>query len=248
LDDDAKGKTFNNLQVLMAKSRAAEAPVAAEVSTTGADRNPIEWIQKHRRPVGAVAIIVLAVAAGAWLTVTAQARKEVAAQQSLNVARAAFDAYNLPAAAAAFQEVIQSYSGTRAAREATLALNQVRLINGQNELAIVSLRDFIGSGPGAVYEVPAAGLLGSALENVNRPGEAAEAFLQAAGGASVDYLRAEYLLSAAAAFRAAGMNQEAEAALRTIIDELPDTPSLTEAKVRLSEVTGGAYSDAPEPL
>jgi TolA-binding protein len=230
----------------MAKSQA-EAPVAAE-TPAGADQNPIEWIQKHRRPVGAVAIVVLAIAAGSWLTVTTQARKELAAQQSLSTARAMFDAYNLPAAAAGFQEVIQGYSGTRAAKEATLALNQVRIINGQNELAIVSLRDFISGGPGAVYEVPGAGLLGAALENVNRPEEAAEAFLEAAEKASVGYLRAEYLLSAGAAFRAAGLIEEAEAAFRTIIDDLSDTPSLTEAKVRLSELTQGAYSDAPEPL
>lgn len=235
----------------MAKSEAIQAQSARTPPTKaseGVPPNPFKWVQQHQRLVSAVGIAVLAVAAGAWLTVTTQQRKEAAGQDAINVARAAFDAYNLPAAAAAFQDVIQSYSGTRAAREANIALNQVRLINGQNELAIVSLRDFIASNPGAVYQVPAAGLVGSALENVNRPSEAADAFLEAAAGAQVDYMKAEYLLAAGRALTAAGRLEEAEQAFRTITDEYAATPSISEATVRLSELVKGEYSDGPEGL
>ena len=235
----------------MAKSEAISAEQAGKPqpqASDGVPPNPFKWVQQHQRLVSAIGIAVLAVAAGAWLTVTTQARKEAAAQVAMNGARAAFDAYNLPAAAAAFQEVIQSYSGTRSAKEASIALNQVRLINGQNELAIVSLRDFIASKPGQVYRVPASGLIGSALENVNRPAEAAEAFLEAAAGAQVDYMKAEYLLAAGRALTAAGQPEEAAAAFRTITDEYPETPSLSEATVRLSELVKGEYSDGPDGL
>ena len=210
--------------------------------------NPFTWVQQHRRLVSALGITVLAVAGGAWLTISTQQRKEAAGQEAMNGARSAFDAYNLPTAAAAFQDVIQRYSGTRAAKEASLALNQVRLINGQNELAIVSLRAFIDGNPGQVYQVPASGLVGSALENVNRPSEAADAFLAAAAGAQVDYIKAEYLLAAGRALIAAGRTEDAERAFRTITDEYSATPSLSEATVRLSELVKGEYSDGPEGL
>jgi tetratricopeptide (TPR) repeat protein len=235
----------------MAKSEALSAQHAEKPqpqASEGVPPNPFKWVQRHQRLVSAVGIAVLAVAAGAWLTITTQQRKEVAAQEAMNGARAAFDAYNLPAAAAAFQEVIQSYSGTRSAKEASIALNQVRLINGQNELAIVSLRDFVDGNPGQVYQVPASGLIGSALENVNRPDEAAEAFLEAAAGAQVGYMKAEYLLAAGRALTAAGRPEEAATAFRTITDEYADTPSLSEATVRLSELVKGGYSDGPEGL
>jgi len=235
----------------MAKSEAITAQRAGKPepqASEGVPPNPFKWVQEHQRLVSAIGIAVLAVAAGAWLTVTTQQRKEVAAQEAMNGARAAFDAYNLPAAAAAFQEVIQSYSGTRSAKEASLALNQVRLINGQNELAIVSLRDFIAGNPGQVYQVPASGLVGSALENVNRPSEAADAFLEAAAGAQVDYMKAEYLLAAGRALLAADRLEEAATAFRTITEEYAATPSLSEATVRLSELVKGGYSDGPEGL
>ena len=237
----------------MAKSEAISAQhagkqVPPQASDDGVPPNPFKWVQQHQRLASAVGIAVLAVAAGVWLTVTTQQRKEAAAQIAMNGARAAFDAFDLPTAAAAFQEVIQNYSGTRSAKEASINLNQVRLINGQNELAIVSLRDFLAGNPGQVYQVPASGLIGSALENVNRPGEAGEAFLAAAAGAQVDYLKAEYLLAAGRALTAAGELDEAEAAFRTITDEYRDTPSLSEATVRLSELVKGEYSDGPEGL
>ena len=235
----------------MAKSETMTAPAAGSVKATSDKHfasDPLNWIRAHRKPLTAGAIILLAIAGGVWLTLTTQQRKEVAGQAALTEARSAFDSYNLPAAAAAFQEIIQGFSGTRAAKEATLALNQVRMINGQNELAIVSLRDFISKSPVPAYQVPASALMGAALENVNRPAEAAAAYLRASTLAEVDYLKADYLLAAGRAFDEAGKTAEAEQAFTTIIDEFPETPSLTEAKVRLSELDGGQYSDAPEPI
>jgi outer membrane protein assembly factor BamD (BamD/ComL family) len=232
----------------MAKSEAKHAGKPPTHASDDAPPDPLKWVREHRRVVSAVGIALLAVAGGAWLTITTQERKEAAGQEAMNGARAAFDAYNLPTAAAAFQDVIQNYSGTRAAKEASIALNQVRLVNGQNELAIVSLRDFIAGNPGQVYQVPASALVGSALENVNRPSEAADAFLAAASGARVDYMKAEYLLAAGRALTAAGRTEEAEQAFRTITDEYAATPSVSEATVRLSELVKGGYSDGPEGL
>ena len=235
--------------LLMAKSEVIPAPPAATTETHSSPAtDPMEWMRKHQRLLTVALIAVAVLVGGVWMTVLTERRKEAAGQVALNVARAAFDAYNLPAAAAAFQEITQAFSGTRAASEAILSLNQVRLVNGQNELAIVALRDFLTTGPGDVYEVPAAALLAAALENVNRPSEAAEAFVLAADGARVGYLKAEYLLSAGRAFMVAGMAEQASQAFQTILEDYPDSPSRTEAAVRLSEIEPGIYSDAPEGL
>jgi tetratricopeptide (TPR) repeat protein len=230
----------------MAKSE--EIPTPEVHSTESAAGDPMVWIRKNQRLVTIALIAVVVIVGGVWLTVVTERRKEAAGQQALNVARAAFDAYNLPTAAAAFQEIIRAFSGTRAADEAVLNLNQVRLINGQNELAIVALRDYLGTGPGDIYEVPAAALLAAALENVNRPEEAAEAFMRAADGARVEYLKAEYLLSAGRAFLAAEADDQAAEAFQTILEDYSETPSRSEAAIRLSEIEPGVYSDAPEGL
>ncbi len=221
---------------------------AAPVDVTEQAQDPMDWIKAHRRLVTGAAVALAVVAGGAWLSVTTAQRKETAAQQALEVARNAFDANNLPGAASEFQRVAQTYAGTRAANEAQIALNQVRMINGQNELAIVSLRELVAANPDPVFAVPAQGLLGAALENVNRPAEAGEAFRRASELARVDYLKAEYLLEAGRAYVAAGQDQKAKEAYEQIVTDYAETPSMTEAQVRLAEVLGGDLSSAPQSL
>ncbi len=79
---------------------------------------------------------------------------------------------NLPLAASELQKVTQTYSGTRSAVEAMLVLNQVRMVNGQTELAVVGLKEFIAKNP--PNGVPGAG--------VRPPGRRAGEHQEAAGG------------------------------------------------------------------
>jgi len=113
------------------------------------------------------------------------------------------------------------------------------MVNGQSELAAVGLREFIQKNPPAKYLAPAYGLMGTALENAKRPAEAADAFRNASKSADLEYLKARYLIDAARAFKAGGKQAEAVAAYRTVIDSFPESPSATEAKVRLAELTDG---------
>jgi TolA-binding protein len=185
----------------------------------------------------AIAAVLLAVVA--WVVWSSERRKEEFAARSLNQARAAAEAGNLPLASSELQRLIDSYRGTDAATEAVITLNQVRLVNGQGELAAVGLREFIQSDPPTKYLAPAYGLLGTALENSKRPAEAAEAFRQASRSADLEYLKARYLIDAGRASRAAGKDAEAVAAYRAVVDSFPKSPSVTEAKVRLAELTDG---------
>ena len=114
----------------------------------------------------------------------------------------------------------------------------MRLLNGRR-VAAVNLRDFVKSNPSKKYLTPAYGLLGRALENANRPEEAARAFLSASENADVDYLKAEYLNDAGRAFANAGKRDDAIAAYRQVMEKFPDTNSKVEAQVRLAELTQG---------
>jgi outer membrane protein assembly factor BamD (BamD/ComL family) len=200
---------------------------------------PIPWYRDRNRLLAAGGVAVALVALASWFVISSNKRKEEFAARSLNQARAAAEAGNLPLASSELQKLIQTYKGTDAASEAFITLNQVRLVNGQSELAVVGLRDYIASKPDAKYVAPAYGLLGAALENAKKFAEAAEAFSNASKSADVDYLKARYLIDAGRAYREAGKGTESIAAYRTVIQKYPKSPSFTEAQVRLAELTGG---------
>jgi TolA-binding protein len=206
--------------------------------TTGPEAGP-PWYQRYQRAL-LVGLSVLAVGAiVAWFIIASGKRKEQFAARSLNQARAAAEAGNLPLASSELQRLITTYKGTDAALEAVITLNQVRMVNGQSELAAVGLREFIASKPPAKYLPPSYGLLGAALENSKRWAEAAEAYNQASNSAEVPYLKANYLVDAGRALREAGRTADAAKAYRTIVEKYSDTPSFTEAQVRLAELTSG---------
>jgi TolA-binding protein len=187
----------------------------------------------------AIAAAVVAVGLIVWFLITSSRRKEEFAARSLNQARSAAEAGNLPLASSELQKLIQTYKGTDAATEAVITLNQVRMVNGQSELAAVGLREFLTTKPAPEYAAPANGLLGAAMENARKFGEAGDAFLAASKQADLPYLKARYLLDAARCYREAGKTAEAIAAYREVIQKYPKTSSVTEAQVRLAEMTDG---------
>jgi predicted negative regulator of RcsB-dependent stress response len=197
------------------------------------------WYQVHQRKLLVVLILLAAAAIVGWFVMASGRRKEEFAARSLNQARSAAEAGNLPLASSELQRLITTYKGTDAANEAVITLNQVRMVNGQSELAAVGLRDFLATKPAAKYLAPANGLLGAALENAKRWADAATAYTQASNTAEVPYLKATYLLDAGRAFAEAGRAEDAARAYRTILEKYPDSPSFTEAQVRLAELTGG---------
>jgi predicted negative regulator of RcsB-dependent stress response len=206
---------------------------------TTATAKPTAWYRDRTRLIGAVVVGVLLLGVVAWAIWSSGRRKEQFAARSLNQARATAEAGNLPLASSELQRLIDTYRGTDAATEAVITLNQVRLVNGQAELAAVGLRDFLAKKPPRKYLAPANSLLGTALENSKRPAEAAEAFVTAAKTADLEYLQARYLIDAGRAYRSAGKPQAAEAVYREVIEKHPKSSSFTEAQVRLAELTDG---------
>ncbi|MFL5505532.1 MAG: tetratricopeptide repeat protein [Gemmatimonadales bacterium] len=195
------------------------------------------WVQ-NPRVLGGVLGGIAVIAAAVWFINSSSARKEEFGSRALQSARQAAEAGNLPLAASELQKVSQTYKGTRAGTEAVLSLNQVRLLNNQAELAVVGLKEFAATNPKG-YVAQTQALLGVALENTKKPAEAAAAYLAAAAAAEVDFLKAQYLIDAGRAWAQAGKPAEAEKAYREIIANYPKTAALTEAKVRLAELTKG---------
>jgi outer membrane protein assembly factor BamD (BamD/ComL family) len=201
--------------------------------------SPQPWYRDRQRYFLAAFIVLFAAVIVGWFVVASGKRKEQFAGRSLNQARAAAEAGNLPLASSELQRLITTYKGSDAANEAVITLNQIRMVNGQSELAAVGLREFLATKPAAKYVAPAYGLLGAALENAKRWADAANAYSQASNAAEVPYLKASYLVDAGRAFRQAGKAPDAARAYRTILEKYPDSPSVTEAQVRLAELTSG---------
>jgi outer membrane protein assembly factor BamD (BamD/ComL family) len=212
-------------------------PTTRERATAAAPAAP--WYRDRTKQLIAIAAAVLVVALVAWLVVQSNARKAEFASQRLNQARQAAEAGNLPLASSELQKVIDEYKGTDAAQEAVITLNQVRMVNGQSELAAVGLRNFLKDKPDPKFAAPANGLLGAALENARKWSDAGDAFSSAAKAADLDYLRARYLIDAGRAYREGGKTAQAIAAYREVIQKYPKSNSLTEAQVRLAELTDG---------
>jgi outer membrane protein assembly factor BamD (BamD/ComL family) len=209
-------------------------------STKAKSSSPLAaWLKEPRNRGlalgGAVALIALV----AWVVVSSGSRKEDFASRALDQARSAAESGNFPLAASEFQKVVTTFGGTRAAQEAVINLNQVRLINGQHELAVVNLQEFLKGSPDKEFVSPGYGLLGRALESAGRPAEAAEAYLKGAAAADTDYLKAELYMQAARSYVDAKQADKGIEAYRKVLKDFPDAAGKTEAEVRLAELTGG---------
>ncbi len=197
------------------------------------------WARRNTRVLLIITGVVVAGGLLTWFMITAQRRKQEFASRALVEARSLAENGNIAQASSRLQQVIDTYSGTDAAQEAEISLNQLRLVNGQAELAAVRLREFIARSPAPRYLAPAEALLGSALENAGKPADAAAAYQKAADATSTPYLKADYLLDAARAYTDAGKNDAAIQVLTVVVDKYQDTNAYVEAQVRLAELTKG---------
>jgi tetratricopeptide (TPR) repeat protein len=198
------------------------------------------WIQSHRQTSTYAGLAIVAIAGLLWWNHISTRQSEERAGTALNEARLAFETKNYRLASSELSSVVANYSGTRAAQEATILLAQIQLLQGQGQQAIEPLRTFAPKAD-AAYRAQAYGLLGAAYDNVAHPKEAAEAYEQAAAAAQMDFLRAQFLSDAGRAWVAAGDTAKAIAAYASIVAKYDSLGTAVEAKVRLGELTRGAW-------
>jgi tetratricopeptide (TPR) repeat protein len=197
-----------------------------------------EWIAANGRTAGIAAGSVAIVALAAWLYITSANRKEAFASQALMQARGTAESGNLPLAASDLTRLIERFSGTRAADEAVILLNQTRLIEGQRDVAISALQQFVSSRHADYVKASAYGLLGGALEDGGKHREAAEAFKQAALNAPLDFLKVQYLNDAGRAYVAARDTTAAKSAYNEVLTKFGRLEQAAEARVRMAEIGG----------
>lgn len=189
------------------------------------------------RILGIGGAVILVVALAVWFTITAGRRKQAYASTALDQCRDAAAQANFGVAVQCYTRVASSFSGTPAAYEATLGVAQTHLIAGQNELAITGLIDFLRTNPPPEAAAPANSLLGTAYENVGKFSEAEGAYRKASDLAGVEYLKASALLDAARAALLGNKVAEAKAIYNEIITKYSKSGAMTEAQVRLAEIT-----------
>jgi tetratricopeptide (TPR) repeat protein len=203
-----------------------------------------EYAKKNTRTLSILGGAVFIVAAGLWLYVQSARRKEAFAQQALGQARVSAESGNLPLAASDLARLVERFGGTHAADEAVVMLAQVRLVQGQRDVAINDLQRFVRSRHPAYVKASAYGLLGNGLEDAGKLREAGEAYRQAAAAAALDFLKATYLLDAGRALTAAGDTTGARAAYGEVLSKYGLLDQSTEARVRMAEI-GGVVPELP---
>ena len=205
-----------------------------------------EYTRKNTRTLAILGGAAFVVAAGVWLWITSANRKEVFAQQALGQARVSAENGNLPLAASDLARLVERFGGTHAADEAAIMLAQVRLLQGQRDVAINDLQRFVRSRRPAYVRASAYALLGNGLEDSGKLREAGEAYRQASAATPLDFLRATYLLDAGRVLTAAGDTTGARAAYGEVLSKYGRLEQSTEARVRMAEI-GGEVPAPPGP-
>ena len=212
---------------------------ATVAHTSSAGERVVEWIKKHRQASAYVAVAIAAAAALVVWNITSSGRVEAEARANLASARMAFDSRNLAVAASELARVRENFSGSLAAEEATLLLAQVRLLQGQTDQGVQMLQEFAPRAS-REYRAQAYGLLAVAFENAGKLSDGAQAYEQAAAGAELDFLKAQFLSDAGRAWLAAGDSNRAISTYRRVVKDFESTAAAREATVRLGELTKGA--------
>ena len=212
-----------------------------QVSRQPAGDRLAAWFNAHRQITSwAGAIVVVGVGLFLWTLSTNRKSEEIASRE-LQGARFAFENQNFPLAASELARVTENYSGTNAAEEGKLLLANVRMLQGQAQQAIEILRDYAPKA-GRAFRAQAYGLLGAAYENTGRFRDAAESYETGSSSARLDFQKAQMLSDAGRAWTSAADTAKAIAAYKRIIKDFPKEGMVTEAKVRLGELTKGAAS------
>jgi tetratricopeptide (TPR) repeat protein len=228
-------------QTVTSTGKPSSAGSAAVTHREPLSERIVAWGKAHKQLTSWIgAIVVVAAVLFLW-TLSTKKRSEEIASRELQGARFAFENQNLPLAASELARVVENYSGTNAAEEGRLLLANVRLLQGQPQQAVEVLRDY-APGAGRAFRAQAYGLLGAAYENMGRPREAGEAYEKGAAAARLDFLKAQMLSDAGRAWTSAGDTAKAIAAYKRIVNDFPKEGAVTEAKVRLGELTKGTVS------
>ena len=210
------------------------------------DLNVAVWAKQNGRNLAIGGGILAVLVSVVFLYKTSQTRKESFASQELMQARNAAESGNLPLAASDLSKLVDRFGGTAAADEASILLNQIRMVQGQRDVAVIALQQFVRARHPDYVAASAYSLLGAGLEDQGKARDAAEAYRQASNKARLDFQKAQYLLDAGRAFTVAGDSTAAKAAYNEVLTKFGRLDQAAEARVRMAEM-GGTVPPPPAP-
>ena len=191
------------------------------------------WFQSNQKlvSIGIGAIAAVGIGAFVW--------KKSADTKIDNAERAFFQAQTAAAqnpttAAAELEKVATRYAGTSAGDRAALLSAQSLMTQGKTADALKKLDALAAGGGTARLGATLQTLLAAAYENLNKPGEAAKAYLAAASTSFGD-AKAQRQADAARAYMAAG-NAVESIKLWTELAKDERGPLAAEAHIRLGEL------------
>jgi len=223
------------------------APASGGAAPVAARRDWQDWARTNIRRVSIGVGVIVVVVAAVFAYLASEKRKEEFAASALSQAWSTVEAGNMALASNDLSRLVERYGGTRAADEAFVLLSELRLLGGQDDIAVRTLQQFVAQRHPKYYLASAYSLLGGGLENLNRFADAAKAYRAAADNADLAFLKAQYLIDASRAFALARDTASAKAALGEVLSKYGSLSQSAEARVRMGEIGGEAPPPPPPP-
>jgi predicted negative regulator of RcsB-dependent stress response len=191
------------------------------------------WFSANQKLVSIALGAIIAVAVGVIIFQKSAETKIENAERAFFQAQTA-TAQNPTLAVSELEKVATRYAGTSAGDRAALLAAQSMMTAGKTADALKKLEALSAAGGAARLGATLQTLLAAAYENLNKPGEAAKAYLAAAASSFGD-AKAQRQADAARAYMAAGNTTEA-IKLWTELAKDEKGPLASEAHVRLGEL------------
>lgn len=209
-----------------------------QTEQTAADRAQtfLDWTRINSTALTTGAVVVLLAAGGFWFYQRQQQIQETNAQRALLNAKQSLTVGNMQLAQTDLQGVYSRYGSTEAGVEAAMLLAQISFDGGKPQDGISVLEKAAGSRAAASVEPTLRSLEGDGYAQMGKLADAGKQYEAAAAATTFQIERGFYKSKAARAYQAAGDTAKARQ-LWTDLSNDPASSMVTEAKVRLGELT-----------
>ena len=195
----------------------------------------VDWASDNRRMLIGGAVVLAAVAGGAWIYGRSTELKAENAERTLVVAEQTLAQGNLPAAQTELEKVVARYPNTAAGVEASVMLAQLHYQKAEHEKGIQVLEGAVAKGAAKPRAAAMRGLIADGHAELGQFAEAAAAYEAASKAAEFEQDKLAFRVKAAYAYMNAG-NRDAALGIWTDLAKDPLSPASGEAKIRLGEL------------
>ncbi len=193
-----------------------------------------DLLDRHKRHIAYVGLVIGAIGAGTWFYARSKALKEQHAATAYQGALQSVMAGNVPLAQSDLKKLIVRYGGTAGGVEGAMQLAKISYDQGRYQEGIDALKTAVDGPNYLEYDVHL--LLAAGYEGLNRNSEAAKEYEDAAQAARFEADKDRAKANAARAYQVAGNRNAAISIWTDLSKATPESPVADEAKVRLGEL------------